>query len=1231
MKDRICIKLLNVIILCMLCNMAKGQTKEMLNCPSPEVSSLQMFNNVPVGNYTGTPNIAVPLYTVSLTDKVQIPIQAQYHLANVKPHTPPSTLGVGWALSAGGYITRKVNGIPDETINGFSKNHPKKGFYYNYQEGKFLLESNSLQNTKEMKKKLNKYAINYLCSVDNYELCADEFSFDFCGYSGIFFLDFNGKWQVNSEDNIRVEFDEKTGFGSISELGRRFRNLSYYEGYQRNSQFFKEFTLITPDGTRWTFGGEHAVEYSIPYYHQNSGDLIATSWKLKRVMTVDGEFATFEYKDDAFTCDIHYSPQYSFSHLSGDDLKMNSSPSLWDAICPMSLFKNAANYFLDGASDNISSGVCNYGRSGLTGSLTMPSRLTKIETTKREVIDFVYKRSYEGYRYLDQTGCLYWTEDKQKRMEMYNLSNNIAPELRPERFFLFVNPNVREQSSDNKIRASIASCLTNYLLDSVIVSGNNALDIAFKWNTVSSVKLLSEISFCQQPNGIRTFRSNNKNANKLSIQNEQLKRKDDAQKDHQIITDAKRDSCSLQIVYSYKFDYWHDDKGKYDEYQWPTYRPLTYTDSWGYFARTAYSVPSSNYDDEPHVLEYGGPLVDPDIYIHELPVDWVPYTYDSQDDITNSHNWSSFEKNKSNEGQDYVENNVIDAPPVLSSEHEESHSANSKPRRSANSSKDIVRGYWKFSDSFSAEDFHELAPSLLHAKTYTLRRMYFPSGAYAYFDYELNDYSKTCVRSSLISPLDNEKWEPITSGEETDNDDNASQAKTASSSASSDVFCRIVDEKFTFNAGGLRTKSIEYYDPSTQNGYVKRFNYEEGQLSSGILSNPVNVYDKIEFTEDSYVLLYSFNHIYNQQIGLNTPIVGYSTVVEETCDLDGNFIEKIRYRYSNYDYQEKYGHADEKAFIMCNSTDASTTIPYTTYSFERGKLLSKEVLDSDNTVLCKTSYKYKLGSGNKSVILSQDPICINGGGEGWMSLRCFAYYYPVYQYLVSSEKEEVMYGNKYVSKTKDYKYDDKNMLSEIYTSNGYMWEREKFDYSYNYACYEWMNKYNIILPVIHTTERDGMSVKEVSEISNVGRIPYVKSKKRITKYGADAKEYEEMLFEVKAVDLYALPAVISEKGVNTYVEWDPVIRKPLLVETGGSLSDYVNRKRDCKKSYFDEIKTSYSYWNGKLRSKTMPNQITYDYFYDNIGRLISEGLTLPNEDTKIIKRHSYYYKTQKLE
>mgnify|MGYP000160624186 CR=1 FL=1 len=49
------------LILCSLISLSvNGQIREVKNAPSAEVANLGTFGTVPVGLYTGTPNISVP-------------------------------------------------------------------------------------------------------------------------------------------------------------------------------------------------------------------------------------------------------------------------------------------------------------------------------------------------------------------------------------------------------------------------------------------------------------------------------------------------------------------------------------------------------------------------------------------------------------------------------------------------------------------------------------------------------------------------------------------------------------------------------------------------------------------------------------------------------------------------------------------------------------------------------------------------------------------------------------------------------------------------------------------------------------------------------------------------------------------------------------------------------------------------------------------------------------------
>ena len=262
----------------------RGQVREVRNVPSPEVANLGTFGSIPVGHYTGTPNISVPLYTMKV-GKLSIPIQAMYHTSNVKPHTPPTCLGIGWALSAGGYIARSVKGCQDE-----KECISRAGFYFNHDKiNQIERSSNKSQKLKEL---------THLSGNDWYELAADEFFFSFNGYSGTFFMDKDGEWRVISDDNIKVEFNEQHGFKTINDLKKRFKLQAY--AVSDNKRFFDKFTLITPDGTRYEFGGDNATEYSVPYYNQVNGNIMSTCWRLSKITTTDQRVVNFEYAADSY-------------------------------------------------------------------------------------------------------------------------------------------------------------------------------------------------------------------------------------------------------------------------------------------------------------------------------------------------------------------------------------------------------------------------------------------------------------------------------------------------------------------------------------------------------------------------------------------------------------------------------------------------------------------------------------------------------------------------------------------------------------------------------------------------------------------------------------------------------------------------------------------------------------------------------------------------------------------
>jgi hypothetical protein len=87
--------------------------------PSPNASALAQYANQPVSNYTGVANISIPLYNIK-SGEIDLPISLSYHASGIKVSQEASSVGLGWAFTAGGVISRSVNGVDDlDSFKGY--------------------------------------------------------------------------------------------------------------------------------------------------------------------------------------------------------------------------------------------------------------------------------------------------------------------------------------------------------------------------------------------------------------------------------------------------------------------------------------------------------------------------------------------------------------------------------------------------------------------------------------------------------------------------------------------------------------------------------------------------------------------------------------------------------------------------------------------------------------------------------------------------------------------------------------------------------------------------------------------------------------------------------------------------------------------------------------------------------------------------------------------------------
>ncbi len=143
---------------------------------SPEAAGIARYGNIPVNMFTGVPDISIPLYEIQVGE-LRVPITLSYHAAGNKVSDIPSRAGLGWSISAGGTINRRMMGKPDE----------QSGNYLSGVTAKAVSEINTATQA----------GLDYLWGVTqgNIDAEPDIYSYSFPGKSG--------KFVFNQRDNFK--------------------------------------------------------------------------------------------------------------------------------------------------------------------------------------------------------------------------------------------------------------------------------------------------------------------------------------------------------------------------------------------------------------------------------------------------------------------------------------------------------------------------------------------------------------------------------------------------------------------------------------------------------------------------------------------------------------------------------------------------------------------------------------------------------------------------------------------------------------------------------------------------------------------------------------------------------------------------------------------------------------------------------------------------------------------
>ena len=295
-----------VFLLCWLLAITTGlaQNSSAINIPSgpgnlksPNAASFGLYGEVPISYYSGVPQIDIPLGEVR-EGKIQVPISLSYHASGFRPDVHPGWVGQGWNLNVGGVISRTMKDDVDEAkFPSTSSAADVMGFYYNG----WRLGGGDWNVTRP-----DMYQIVQDGAKKDYE--PDEFSFNFLGYSGKFYIDAaastqtNTVWRVKSDRHLTVTLDPVTPFLKVPfSIPSAAAGQSLMQDRYAMLRF-GGFVITTDDGTRYHFGGStDAIEYSIDMFDQNAQCWSPDSWYLTKILHSDGSQVIFKYSPNANT------------------------------------------------------------------------------------------------------------------------------------------------------------------------------------------------------------------------------------------------------------------------------------------------------------------------------------------------------------------------------------------------------------------------------------------------------------------------------------------------------------------------------------------------------------------------------------------------------------------------------------------------------------------------------------------------------------------------------------------------------------------------------------------------------------------------------------------------------------------------------------------------------------------------------------------------------------------
>ncbi|NLI37712.1 MAG: hypothetical protein GX416_14525 [Bacteroidales bacterium] len=268
--------------------------------PSPQAAGLGLYGQIPIGNFTGTAEIEIPLYNINYKE-LSVPLFLSYHASGIRPDLFPGPVGMGWSLQAGGVITRVIKGESDFGDRIANTN-----------SGGGMLEIQADGRTDAAWSSTAKLSYPLMMDYDaNPVADPDEYYVSINGRTGHFYINPDSTFTIQTKDGgcFQIQAVRDSLAGEFQALAQTRTDTSVYiVPYKRHVNLrdvLKTFVLTDEKDIKYTFGGSiNSVECSRPGFNEVNNyatDYMGAyvqlmSWFLVSIESPNGYKIRFDYE-----------------------------------------------------------------------------------------------------------------------------------------------------------------------------------------------------------------------------------------------------------------------------------------------------------------------------------------------------------------------------------------------------------------------------------------------------------------------------------------------------------------------------------------------------------------------------------------------------------------------------------------------------------------------------------------------------------------------------------------------------------------------------------------------------------------------------------------------------------------------------------------------------------------------------------------------------------------------